>query len=184
LLLLVALISLTASPYTVLMPIFARDVFRGDAHTLGFLVGAAGLGAVIGTAFLAMRAEVESLARIAPVTTCVAATALILVGLSKVYAVSLLLMAGLGFGIIVTAASANMMLQTVVAETLRGRIISFYATAFLGLAPVGGLLAGALAGRFGAPTAAILCGGGCLAGLALLWKNLRRIRVDFTRSMA
>jgi MFS family permease len=184
LLLLVALISLTASPYTVLMPIFARDVFHGDAHTLGFLVGAAGLGAVVGTAYLALRAEVASLGRIAPVTACVAGTALILVGLSQVYALSLFLMAGLGFGIIVTAASATMMLQTVVAENLRGRIISFYATAFLGLAPVGGLLAGALAGRFGAPATAMLCGAGCLAGLALLWKSLRSIHVDWAKSIA
>jgi hypothetical protein len=76
------------------------------------------------------------------------------------------------------------MLQTVVPEALRGRIISFYATAFLGLAPVGGLLAGALAGRLGAAVAAMLCGGGCLAGLALLWRSLRGIRVDIAQPKA
>lgn len=130
-LLLVALISLTASPYTVLMPIFARDVFGGDAHTLGFLVGSAGLGAVI-----------------------------------------------------VTAASVNMMLQTIVDEDKRGRIISFYAMAFLGMAPVGGLIAGSLAGQLGAPATAMIDGACCLLGTLALMRGLPAIRADLRRALA
>jgi MFS family permease len=181
-LLLVALISLTASPYTVLMPIFARDVFGGDAQTLGFLVGCAGLGAVIGTAFLTTRPNVFELSRLVPYTAATAGIALVLVGLSKVYWLSLALMASLGFGIIVTAASVNMMLQTLVEEDMRGRIVSFYAMAFLGMAPVGGLIAGSLAGQVGAPVAAMIDGTCCLLGTLALARGLPGIRADLRRT--
>ncbi|MEO8005097.1 MAG: MFS transporter, partial [Betaproteobacteria bacterium] len=97
----VGLLSLTASPYTVLMPIFARDVFAGDAHTLGFLVGSAGFGAVVGTAFLTTRPDVFALSKLVPYTACAAGIALIAVGLSGNYWLSLAFMACLGFGIIV-----------------------------------------------------------------------------------
>ena len=183
-LLLVALISLTASPYTVLMPIFARDVFGGDAHTLGFLVGSAGLGAVIGTAFLTTRPNVFELSKLVPFTSATAGVALMLVGLSKIYWLSLVFMACLGFGIIVTAASVNMMLQTVVDEDKRGRIISFYAMAFLGMAPIGGLIAGSLAGRVGAPAAAMIDGACCLLGALTLMRGLPAIRADLRLALA
>jgi MFS family permease len=178
----VAMVSLTASPYTVLMPIFARDVFVGDAHTLGFLVGCAGLGAVIGTAFLATRPNVLELSRLVPFTAAAAGIALMLVGISKAYWLSLALMACLGFGIIVTAASVNMMLQTIVHEDKRGRIISFYAMAFLGIAPIGGLIAGTLAGRLGAPATAMIDGACCLLGTLALMRELPAARVELQRS--
>lgn len=181
-LLLVALISLTASPYTVLMPIFARDVFGGDAHTLGFLVGSAGLGAVIGTAFLTTRPNVFELSKLVPFTSATAGVALMLVGLSKIYWLSLVFMACLGFGIIVTAASVNMMLQTIVDEDKRGRIISFYAMAFLGMAPVGGLIAGSLAGQLGAPATAMIDGACCLLGALALMRGLPAIRADLQQA--
>ena len=180
---LVALISLTASPYTVLMPIFARDVFGGDAHTLGFLVGSAGLGAVIGTAFLTTRPDVFGLSKLVPHTSAAAGVALMLVGASQVYWLSLLFMACLGFGIIVTAASVNMMLQTLVDEDKRGRIISFYAMAFLGIAPVGGLIAGSLAGQVGAPVTAMINGACCLLGTLALMRSLPAVRVDLRRAL-
>ncbi len=181
---LVALISLTASPYTVLMPIFARDVFGGDAHTLGFLVGSAGFGAVIGTAFLATRPNVFGLSRLVPFTSAAAGIALMLVGWSKIYWLSLAFMALLGFGIIVTAASVNMMLQTLVEEDKRGRIISFYAMAFLGMAPVGGLIAGSVAGHLGAPATAMINGGICLVGVLALMRGLPAARSDLHRNLA
>ena len=181
---LVALISLTASPYTVLMPIFARDVFGGDAHTLGFLVGSAGLGAVIGTAFLTTRPDVFGLSKLVPITSAAAGVALMLVGVSQVYWLSLIFMACLGFGIIVTAASVNMMLQTLVDEDKRGRIISFYAMAFLGMAPVGGLIAGSLAGQVGAPVTAMIDGAFCLLGALALMRGLPSIQADLRRAQA
>ena len=180
---LVALISLTASPYTVLMPIFARDVFGGDAHTLGFLVGSAGLGAVIGTAFLTTRPDVFGLSKLVPITSAAAGVALMLVGISQVYWLSLIFMACLGFGIIVTAASVNMMLQTLVDEDKRGRIISFYAMAFLGMAPIGGLIAGSLAGQLGAPTTAMINGACCLLGTLALMRSLPAVRVDLRKAL-
>jgi len=182
-LMLVALISLTASPYTVLMPIFAQDVFRGDAHTLGFLVGSAGLGAVIGTAFLTTRPNVFELSRLVPYTAATAGVALMLVGMSTIYWLSLAFMAILGFGIIVTAASVNMMLQTLVDEDKRGRIISFYAMAFLGMAPVGGLVAGSLAGQLGAPATAMIDGACCLLGTLALSRSLPAVRADLSRAL-
>ncbi|HEX4985454.1 MAG TPA: MFS transporter [Burkholderiales bacterium] len=181
---LVALISLTASPYTVLMPMFARDVFGGDAHTLGFLVGAAGFGAVAGTAFLATRPEVYALSRLVPYTAAAAGIALVAVGFSGWYALSLAFMACLGFGIIVTAASVNMMLQSIVDEDKRGRIVSFYAMAFLGLAPVGGLVTGSVAGHLGAPSAAMLNGLCCLLGTLVVSRGLPAARADLRRALA
>ncbi len=174
----VALISLTASPYTVLMPIFARDVFGGDAHTLGFLVGSGGLGAVIGTAFLTTRPNVFELSRLVPFTAGAAGLSLMFVGMSHSYALSLAFMAILGFGIIVTAASVNMMLQTLVDDDKRGRIVSFYAMAFLGMAPVGGLLAGTVAGHVGAPGTAMINGAVCLLGTLALARWLPAISID------
>ena len=180
---LVALISLTASPYAVLMPIFARDIFGGDAHTLGFLVGSAGLGAVIGTAFLTTRPNVFGLSKLVPFTSAAAGIALMLVGISKIYWISLAFMACLGFGIIVTAASVNMMLQTLVDEDKRGRIISFYAMAFLGMAPVGGLIAGSLAGQVGAPVTAMIDGACCLLGTLVLMRGLPAVRADLRNAL-
>jgi MFS family permease len=180
---LVALISLTASPYTVLMPIFARDVFGGDAHTLGFLVGSAGLGAVIGTAFLTTRPNVFGLSRLVPFTSAAAGVALMLVGISNIYWLSLVFMACVGFGIIVTAASVNMMLQTLVDEDKRGRIISFYAMAFLGMAPIGGLIAGTLASLLGAPATAMINGACCLLGTLALMRSLPAVRADLRRAL-
>ena len=92
-------------------------------------------------------------------------------------------MACLGFGIIVTAASVNMMLQTLVDEDKRGRIISFYAMAFLGMAPVGGLIAGSLAGQVGAPATAMIGGSCCLLGTLALMRGLPAIRADLRRAL-
>jgi MFS family permease len=180
----VGLISLTASPYTVLMPIFARDVFGGDAHTLGFLVGSAGFGAVVGTAFLTTRPDVFALSKLVPYTACAAGIALIAVGLSENYWLSLVFMACVGFGIIVTAASVNMMLQTLVDEDKRGRIVSFYAMAFLGMAPIGGFAAGSIAGQLGAPATAMINGACCLLGALALTRGLPRVRKELRESLA
>jgi len=180
----VGLISLTASPYPVLMPVFARDIFGGGAHTLGFLIGCAGLGAVIGTVFLATRTGMQQLPRLVGLTAAVAGLALIAIGVSRVYELTLLLMGCLGFGIIVTAASCNMMLQTIVEEDKRGRIISFYTMAFLGLAPFGGLASGLLASHAGARAAAIACGASCLVGALLLSSQVAAIRTELLKSLS
>jgi MFS family permease len=119
-----------------------------------------------------------------PFTSAAAGIALMLVGVSKVYWVSLAFMACLGFGIIVTAASVNMMLQTLVDEDKRGRLISFYAMAFLGMAPVGGLIAGSLAGELGAPATAMINGACCLLGALAFMPSVPGIRADLRRALA
>ncbi len=163
-LLLLALISLVGIPYTTLMPVFARDVLRGGPHTLGFLVAFAGTGALIGAFYLASRRSVVGLKRIITLGAAVFGVGLIGFSLSRVWWFSMLLMLPTGFGMMVQMAASNTFLQTIVDDDKRGRIMSYYALAFIGTAPFGSLLAGSLAGRIGAPATVFLCGIGCILG--------------------
>jgi len=172
----VALVSFAASPYVTLMPVFAKEVLGGGAHTLGFLVGAAGLGALAGTSWLAMRSSVRGLERLIPRAAAAAGVGLVLVSFSTRLSLSLLFMICVGFGIIVTAASVNTMLQMVVDDDKRGRVVSFYAMAFLGVAPLGALTAGALAGRIGAQHTLLAGGVCCIGGAFVFWRHLTRFR--------
>lgn len=173
---LLALVASTAffgSSYMVLMPVFARDIFGGGSETLGFLVGAAGLGAVAGTSYLAASGNLTALIGRLMFTSALAGLALALVGVSPFLWLALPLMAFVGFGIIVTAASSNMLLQSTVPDDKRGRLVSFYAAAFLGVMPLGGLAAGALASLIGAPATAVSFGLCCLLAGVLLGGHLR-----------
>jgi MFS family permease len=167
----VALVSFTASPYVTLMPVVAKEVLGGGAHTLGFLVGAAGLGALGGTSWLATRRTVRGLGRVIASAAGTAGLGLTLVSFSHALWVSLPLMVCVGFGIIVTAASTNTILQTIVEDDKRGRVMSFYTMSFLGVAPLGALAAGALASRVGAPYTLLAGGICCLAG-AVVFQHL------------
>ena len=174
LLALIACVAFFGSSYIVLMPVFARDVFGGGAETLGFLVGCAGLGAVMGTAYLASRGNIDRLSRRLRFTSMLAGIALLAVGLSPWLWLTFALMVLLGSGIIVTAAGTNMILQSVVDDAKRGRIVSFYTMAFLGMVPFGALAGGNLANVIGAPKTAVVFGAACtLAGL-FLGGRLRR----------
>jgi MFS family permease len=175
-LILLALVSFTTTPYLFLMPIFAREVFHGTAQVLGVLIGAAGLGAVSGTLYLASRQRVRGLGRIIAVGSATAGIALMLFSLSRVLWLSALLMVFVGAGIIVTAASVNTILQTVVDDDKRGRVMSLYTMSFLGMSPVGSLAAGQLAHLIGAPDTLLAGGACCLAGAALFAGRLGRIR--------
>ena len=177
LLALISCIAFFGSSYIVLMPVFARDVFGGGSDTLGFLVGCAGFGAVMGTAYLASRGNIDHLARHLRFTSMLAGFALLAVGLSPWLWLTFALMALLGFGIIVTAAGTNMILQSVVDDSKRGRIVSFYTMAFLGMIPFGALAGGNLANLIGAPKTAMVFGVACaLAGL-FIGGRLRRTTV-------
>lgn len=175
---LLALIAFMATPYMVLMPIFAAEVFRGNARTLGFLVGAAGLGALAGTVYLASRPNVRGLAKIIVYATAAAGVALMLFSLSTIYWISLLLLIATGFGIIVTAASINMIFQTIVEDDKRGRVMSFYTMGFLGVAPLGALAAGTLANHIGAGHTLFIGGACCLAGAFYLHRKLPVLRAE------
>jgi MFS family permease len=163
-LLLLALVSTMGMPYTVLMPAIARNVLHGDSHTLGFLMTASGVGALAGAFYLASRRSVIGLGRLIAVAACTFGVGLVLFSLSRSIPLSLAVLPIAGGGMMVTMAATNTILQTIVEERLRGRVMSFYAMAFLGTAPVGSLISGVIADRVG-PTATVTIGGvACILG--------------------
>jgi len=162
----VALVSFVATPYASLMPVFARDVLGGDASTLGLLVGTSGAGAMIGVLYLAGRRSTAGLERLIAFAGISAGIGLILFSQSATLWLSLVLLPLVGFGIISIAASANTILQLVAPDAMRGRLVSLHIAAFLGVMPVGSLVFGVLAERFGA--AATVAGGGALCVIGAL----------------
>jgi MFS family permease len=175
-LLLLALISLVGMQYTVLMPIFAGQVLHGGPHTLGFLMGASGVGALCGAMFLATRKNVLGLGRVLPLAAAIFGTGLIALGLSRLLWLSLLVMLFVGGAMMTQMASSNTILQTIVHDDKRGRVMSFYSMAFLGMAPFGSLLAGALAHQIGAPRTVMISGTICIAGAAWFASQLKAMR--------
>jgi MFS family permease len=163
-LLLLGLMSLVAMPYTVLMPVFAKDVLQGGPHTLGFLLGASGVGALLGAIYLASRKSVLGLTKWIPIGALLFGGTLLLFALSHLFWLSLLLMLVSGFGMIVQLASSNTLIQTIVAEDKRGRVMSLFVMAWRGMVPFGSLLAGLMASRMGAPLTLAVGGVCCIAG--------------------
>lgn len=174
-LLLFALISLMGWPYAVLLPIFAGQVLHGSAYTLGWLTGASGVGALISGLSLAIRKSVAGLTRMVQIAAAMLGSALILFGLSRVLWTSLVLMLFVGFGLMQCAAASNTIIQALVTEDKRARVMSYYTMAFFGAAPFGSLLAGALAHRIGAPHTVIVTGACCVAGS--IWFTLERPKI-------
>jgi MFS family permease len=153
------------------MPVYAKDIFGGGPHTLGYLLSAAGVGALASTAYLASRATVRGLGRVIMLASATSGMALAAFAYMHIYPIALLLMVVVGGATILAAASTNTILQTIVDDRLRGRVASFYTLAFMGMAPLGNLAAGALAGLVGAPFTFAL--NGVLAMLAALWFRAR-----------
>jgi len=175
-LLLFALISLMGMPFMVLMPIFASKVLHGGPHTLGFLLGASGVGALISAISLALRKSVRGLTTMIQISAGVFGLGLICFGLSRVLLLSLFLMLIVGFGMMQGLAASNTVIQTLVPEDKRGRVMSYYTMAFVGMTPFGSLLAGALAHRLGAPHAVMITGAFCVAGAVWFSTQLKSIR--------
>jgi MFS family permease len=174
--LLFAMVSLMGWPFTVLMPIFAKNILHGGPHTLGFLMGAIGIGALVSAISLALRKTVLGLGRMIPISTAALGVGLILFGMSRTLWLSLLVMLVCGFGMMQQMAASNTIIQTIVEDDKRGRVMSFYAMAFVGMAPFGSLLAGVLAHAIGAPLTVILSGVCCVAGAAWFFTQLATIR--------
>jgi MFS family permease len=175
-LILFGIVSLTGMPYVVLMPIFAQKVLHGGAHTLGLLLGASGVGALASAITLAMRRTVRGLTGAIQRAAYLFGGSLIVLGLSRNLWLSLLMMLVSGFGMMQGLAASNTVIQTLVPEAMRGRVMSYYTIAFAGMAPFGSLLAGWLAHRMGAPNAVIVTGACCLVAAAWFSWRLRGIR--------
>jgi MFS family permease len=171
-----ALISLMGMPFMVLMPIFAAQVLHGGPHTLGFLLGASGVGALVSAVSLALRKTVRGLTTMIQISATLFGVGLICFGLSRFLPLSLFLMLIVGFGMMQGLAASNTVIQTLVPEDMRGRVMSYYTMAFVGMAPFGSLLAGMLAHRFGAPHAVMVTGAFCVAGSIWFTTQLKAIR--------
>lgn len=178
LLLLVGLVGVAGVPYRVLMPVFATDVLHGDAHTLGFLMGGIGVGALTGALLLAARRGVRGLGRLIVVAITVFGAALVGFSLSRSFALSLVLVFFAGLGMMLHMASSNTILQTIVDDDKRGRVMSFYAAAFMGTMPIGSLLAGSLADLVGAPQTVMIGGVACLLGALGFSRALPSLRME------
>jgi MFS family permease len=175
-LLLLAIVSLVGMPYTVLMPIFANEILQGGPYTLGFLMAASGTGALTGALFLAARRSVLGLGRFIPGMAAVFGSGLIMFSFSRAIWLSLILMFVTGLGFMVQMAVSNTLIQTIVEEDKRGRVMSFYTMAFMGTAPFGSLLAGFVAERIGAPYTLLFGGAGCVIGAIWFYQALPRLR--------
>ena len=171
-----AVVSLMGMPFVVLMPIFAARVLHGGPHTFGFLMGAMGSGALVGALLLAARRSVLGLGRKIAISSAVFGAGLIGFGLSHTFWLSMATVALAGFGMIQGMASSNTIIQTIVSEDKRGRVMSYYTIAFVGMAPFGSLLAGTMASAIGAPHTVILNGVAVLIGAAWFTTRLPAVR--------
>jgi MFS family permease len=175
-LLLFAIVSLMGMPFVVLMPIFAAKVLHGGPHTLGFLMGAMGVGALLSALALAARKSVLGLVRMIPVAAALFGFGLIGFGWSHVFWLSMIMVMIAGMGMMQGMAGSNTVIQTIVSEDKRGRVMSYYTMAFVGMAPFGSLLAGSMAHAVGAPWTVIANGSAVLLGAAWFWTKLRKVR--------
>jgi predicted MFS family arabinose efflux permease len=176
LLLLLGVVSLTGMPFVVLMPIFADRVLHSGARGLGMLMAASGMGALTGTLLLATRRGVRGLGKWITFAVSGFGLALICFALSRWFVLSLAFLFPAGFAMMIEMASSNTLIQAMVPDELRGRVMAVYSMMFLGMAPFGALTAGAIAQHLGAPTAVAIGGVICLAGgitFGWAWRPLR-----------
>jgi MFS family permease len=166
-LLLFAVVSLMGMPFVVLMPVFAKTVLHGGPHTLGFLMGSMGMGALVSALSLAARRNVRGLVRMIPIAAAVFGLGLIGFGLSHWFWLSMITVFIAGMGMMQGMAASNTVIQTIVTDDKRGRVMSYYTMAFMGMAPFGSLLAGTMAQKVGAPWTVI--GNGAVVVLGAAW---------------
>lgn len=166
--LITALISLVGMSYVVLMPVFAKDVLGGGPGTLGYLMGVSGLGALLGALYLASRKDVKGLGRVAFFNANLFGMGLIAFSFSRVLWLSMAILVFIGFGMMAQMASYNTVLQTIVHDDKRGRVMSIFMAAFMGMVPFGYLIAGSLASLLGAPRSLMIFGILSVAGSLLL----------------
>ena len=171
-----AVVGFMGVPFSVLMPVFAVEILHGGSHALGLLLGAAGVGAGVAALRMAARKSVRGLYRVIPVSALLMGVGLIAFSFSRNFALSLALLAVAGFGMMQEYAASSIMIQTLVDDDKRGRVMSYWTMAYMGAAPFGSLLAGGLAPVIGAPGTVLLCGIGCLLGAIWFWLQLPKLR--------
>ncbi len=181
LLLLLGLVSLVSMPYTVLMPIFADKVLHGGARGLGILMGATGVGALLGALTLATRTGVRGLGRWVAFSCGGFGATLMLFSFSRSFYLSTALLVPVGFCMMLQMSSSNTLIQAMVPDQLRGRVMALYSMMFMGMAPFGALLGGALADRLGAPLTVGMGSVACIGGAVIFGINLPKIRVEARR---
>ena len=181
LMLLLGLVSLMGMPYAVLMPIFADEILKSDARGLGILMGASGLGALIAALTLASRKSLKGLGSWVAVSSGVFGIFLILFSQSRSFRLSAILLIPIGFSMMLQMASSNTLVQAMVPDALRGRVMAVYSMMFMGMAPIGALLAGSLAERLGAPLTVALGGAICIGGSMLFSSQLSSFRYEAKR---
>jgi len=174
--LLLAVVSLMGSSYQVLMPVFAKEVLKGGSQTFGFLMGAAGLGALLGAIYLASRESILKLGRIIPAASGLFGAGLIILSFVKIFPVTILLMVMVGLGVMLHTASSNTILQTITDDDKRGRVMSFYTMAIMGTAPFGSLIAGFLAKTIGTPETILIGGVSCVIGALFFLRKLPELK--------
>ncbi len=177
LLLLLGLVSLVGMPYVVLMPIFADRILHGGARGLGVLMSATGIGALVGALVLASRSSgIRGLGRWAALASSGFGLSLVLFSASRSFWLSAALLVPVGFSMMVQMGSSNTLIQSMVPDRLRGRVMAVYSMMFMGMAPFGSLLAGLLSDRLGAPLTIMTGAIGCLAGSAIFTLRLPMLR--------
>jgi MFS family permease len=181
LLVLLGMLSLVGMPYTVLMPIFADDILGGGATGLGVLMGASGLGALAGALLLAARTGLRGLSSWVAAAAFGFGLALVLFSLSTRFWLSVVLLLPIGLFNIVAMASSNTLIQSMVPDHLRGRVMAVYSMMFMGMAPLGALGAGTVAGRLGAPATVAIGGVACMIGAGLFYVRLSTLKVHARR---
>jgi len=170
------MVSLMGMPLSVLLPIFATDILKGGPSLLGFLIGASGIGALTAALYLASRGTVLGLGRQMALATGVFGAGMIAFASSRSIPLSLGILVVTGFCMMLQMAAANTLLQTIVDEDKRGRVMSLYTMAFMGTAPIGSLLAGLIANNFSAPLALEIGGATCIVGSLLFARKLPSLR--------
>ena len=181
LLLLLGLVSLMGMPYAVLMPIFADKILGGGSSTLGFLMGASGTGALVAALVLASRKSVFGLGRWVAFASAGFGVALILFSFSKIFWLSAVLLIPVGFSMMTQMSSSNTLIQAMVPDHLRGRVMAVYSMMFMGMAPLGALMAGSLAGLLGAPETVALGGAVCILGAIVFSLRLPKLQTEGQR---
>jgi MFS family permease len=184
LLILLGMSGITGMPFQVLMPVFADRILHGGPKALGWLTGCAGIGALMAALLLASRQTLKGLSVWVTVASVAFGAGLIVFSTSRSFLFSTAILVPVGFSLMLQMGASNTLIQSMVPDQLRGRVMGVYSMVIMGMSPFGGLLAGVLADRLGAPTTVAIGGAICLITAGVFWTQLAGIRVHMRRMIA